>query len=193
MANNISHKLNEDEQTLLLIRFNNRDELALGEVYDIFYRELQYFARQLYRETNVQAADVVHDIFIKIWESRKIQFKKLDNIKAYIYISLKNGFSDWLSHNKCVNKYNNSIINNKDCFVTEMVESETMSIISSALNILPKDVAAVFKLIVDGWEVKDIAEELNISQSSVYAKKKEGINILKQKLPRNVFMFFISL
>lgn len=185
--------LSEEEESLLLKRFNNRDETALGEVYNLFYRELHYFANQLYRDTKSSAEDAVHDIFIKLWETKNLNFKELDNIKAYIYTSIKNGFSDWISHNKCVDKYNNTIISNQNNFVTEMVESETMSILSTAMKILPKDVAAVFQLVVEGWEMKEISNKLNISKSTAYAKKEEAATILKKKLPKNIYTIFITM
>lgn len=182
-----------EEEPLLLKRFNDRDEMALGEVYELYYRELHYFTKQLYRDTKVLAEDVIHDLFIKIWEAKNLQFKRLNNIKAYLYISIKNGFSDWLSHNKCVDKYNNIIINNNSHFITEMVESETASILSVAMNLLPKDVAAVFQLVVEGWEMRDIANHLNISKSSAYAKKMEATAILKNKLPKNIYSILLTL
>lgn len=181
------------DSSLLLEQFNNRDESALGKVYELYYRELNYFAKQLYRDTKIVAEDVIHDIFIKIWESKTIQFKKLDNIKAYIYISIKNGFLDSISHNKCVDKYNNTIIKDERNFVTEMVESETLSILSIAIDLLPKDIAAVFQLIAEGWEMKDIAKELNISKSSAYAKKIEATTILKNKLPKNLYTILLTI
>lgn len=185
--------LSEQEEALLLKRFNDRDELALGDVYDIYYRELNYFVNQIYRDTTVQGEDVVHDIFLKIWERRNLRFNRLENIKAYIYTSIKNGFSDWLSHNKCVDRYNNSIVVRDVSFVTEMVESETMSILSLAIKLLPKDIADVFRLVADGWDMKDISNELNISKSSAYAKKTEAINILKNKLPQNLYSILLTI
>lgn len=65
-----------------------------------------------------------------------------------------------------------------------MVESETASILSVAMDLLPKDIAAVFQLVVEGWEMRDIANHLNISRSSAYAKKVEATTILKNKLPK---------
>lgn len=187
-----SNTISEEDESLLLKQFNNKDEIALGKVYNLYYRELHYFANQLYRNTKISAGDVVHDIFIKLWGNKNLNFKKLDNIKAYIYISIKNGFSDWISHNKCVDKYNNIIICNQNNFVTEMVESETMSILSTAINILPKDVAAVFQLVVEGWQMKDISNKLNISRSSAYAKKDEATAILKKKLPKNIYTILLT-
>lgn len=54
MANNEANILSE-EVPLLLKRFNDRDEMALGEVYELHCRELHYFTKQLYRDTKVLA------------------------------------------------------------------------------------------------------------------------------------------
>lgn len=185
--------LNNDINSLLP-RFNQREIAALGEVYDLYHRELIYFAKQLYRETNIEADDVVHDVFIKIWTSENIQFKTIENIKAYIYVSIKNGFLDWLIHDKCVDRFKKIVISNPDNFITEIIESESLSTITKMTELLPLDTCTIIKLMLDGWEVKDIAQELRLSQSSIYAKKNDAIKILRNKLPKNqlLILFIIS-
>lgn len=184
-------QITDDQNLLLLNDFNKRRESALADIYSLYFNELTYFTRQLYRGTTIEATDVVHDLFIKIWTNHTIQFKELDNIKAYLYISIKNGFLDWISHNKCVDKYVKTEISNSDKFVNEMIESETMTLLSVAIDILPKDIADIFKLIIEEWPIKDIATKLNIPLSSVYAKKSEGINILKNKLHKHSFILLL--
>lgn len=175
----------EEKQALLLKRFNDRESSAFGEVYLLYANELLYFTRRIYSETDVVANDVIHDLFIKIWESDKLKFSSLSNIKGYLLVSTKNYFRDYIKHHKCIGKFNQALLNDEDAFVSQVVENETFSIISQALELLPMECARVFKLCIEGWEVKEIAEKLNKTPSTVYKQKQEAISILKEKLPKD--------
>lgn len=182
----------ELEQSLLLKRFNNRDSNAFGEVYSLYANELLYFTKRIYSDTDIAANDVIHDVFIKIWESERLKFASLPNIKGYLIVSIKNYFKDYIKHHQCVGKFNQEILNNEDAFISQVVENETLSIISQALDMLPIECARVFKLCIDGWEVKDIAQKLNKTSSTVYKQKQEAITILKEKLPKDK-LFILTL
>lgn len=169
----------------LLKKFNNRDNNAFGEIYTLLYNELYHFTSRLYRNTEIVAGDVMHDTFVYIWEHSTQRFDGIENLKAYLYISIKNRFRNYLVHQKSVDKFQCETKN----FVSDVVESETLSIINQAINLLPSECAKVFRLHIDGWQVKDIAEKLGKSESTVYAQKQEAISILKKKLPKNLYLF----
>lgn len=186
-------KMDESELSSLLLKFNDRDNGAFCAVYEIIYDELFYFTRSIYIETEIVASDVIHDIFIKLWESRSVKFSSILSIKGYIYIAVKNRFRDYISHRKCKDKFRDSLKLQDDYFVSQIAESETLSIISEVVEILPAECARVFKLFIDGWEVKDIAKKLNKSQSTVYAQKQEAIAILKRKITSDKLLTIMML
>lgn len=171
--------------TTLLKRFNNRDNTAFGEVYILLYNELHHFTSRLYRETEIAAGDVIHDTFVYIWEHSTQRFEGIENLKAYLFTSIKNRFRNYIVHQKSVEKFQ---YENSD-FISDVVESETLSIINQAINLLPQECAKVFRLHIDGWQVKDIAEKLGKSESTVYAQKQEAISMLKKKLPKHLYTF----
>lgn len=175
-------KIGDKELKHLLLNFNSRENSAFCTVYELIYDELFYFTRNIYRDTEIVASDVIHDVFVKLWESRNVKFDTITSIKGYIYVVIRNKFKDYISHNKSKGKFNNSMKLQDDYLVSQIVESETLSIVSEAVKMLPKECAAVFKLFIEGWEVKDIALKLNKAQSTVYAQKQEAISILKRKL-----------
>lgn len=170
--------------SLLLKKFNNRESLAFGEVYTLLYDELYYFTSRLYHETEIMADDVIHDTFVYIWEHSTQRFEGLENLKAYLFTSIKNRFHNYIVHQKIVKKFQ---YENGE-FISDVVESETLSIINQAIGLLPQECAKVFKLHIDGWQVKDIAKELGKSESTVYAQKQEAISTLKRKLPKNIYL-----
>lgn len=185
--------LSETESSALLLKFNDRDNLAFCEVYEIIYDELFYFTKSIYSNTEIVASDVIHDIFIKLWESKNAKFDSLLSIKGYAYIAVKNKFRDYISHQHIKDKFRNNMKLQDDYLVSQIAESETLSIITEAIGILPTECAKVFKLYIDGWEVKDIAKELNKSQSTVYAQKQEAISILKRKLYKDNMLIIMLL
>lgn len=190
MSGNVKHKV---DNSLLLTKFNNRESIAYGEVYALFYDELLHFSKKLYKDTEVEPSDVIHDIFVTIWESKKLKFPDLFDIKAYIYASIKNNFRNYLTHKKCTDKYKQSIINDSDHFVVEVAESEVYSLVKQAINLLPQDCAEVMKYLLEGWEIKDIAIQLNRPERTIYNKKAEAIKLIKSKLPKKIFTILITL
>lgn len=172
----------EVEQKRLLDNFNKRNPDAFGQVYSIFYDDLCLFSNRIYMNTEVLGNDVVHDIFMNIWSTDKLKFEKLINVKAYIYTSIRNKFKNYLTHNKCFDKYKHSSIIDPDYYMSQIIECETFSLITNLPDILPQDCVEIIKLYLEGWEIKDIAEKLNKPLSSVYAKKHEAIKLLKRKM-----------
>ena len=175
----------------LLRMFNNRDTVAFEEVYKKYYVELTNFALSLYKNTEIVASDVVHDCLLDIWTNKQIIFKEVSKIKSYTYVVIRNDFKDYLRKKKVKDKYYNQIINDSDLFIVKIAENEIYSLVSQAMKLLPKDCATIFELLLNNWSVKDIAEQINCSERTVYNKKDEAINILKRKLPNSKLLFFV--
>lgn len=175
---------------LTIEMFNRRDERAFIEVYKIFYRELCYFASSLYRNCDVDAEDVVSELFTTLWTSKNIKFEALENLKAYLYVSIKNGFKNYLKHKCHVQKYRDEIALEEDYFVTKMVETETYSIISQALTILPEECARIFKMTINGWSTDEIAEKLGKSKSTIYEHKQNAVKIIKKRLSQMIMILW---
>lgn len=180
-------------QEELLNQFNKREINAFDSFYRMHYYELHSFACKLYSDTRIDAADVVQDIFVSIWQNEKIQFTHISKIKPYIYTAIRNGFINYLEHNKTVSKYKKHLIHNEDYFVIEVIESETFSIIGEAMNFLPDDCANIFKAFIDGWDASEIADNLKCSRRTIYNKRNEAISILKDKLSKDKITRLLSL
>lgn len=178
-----------DEKTLLL-KFNSRDCLAFGQVYELCFNEMMFFVNKLYKGANFEAKDVVQDIFISIWQTSNLKFENIKHIKGYIYASIRNKFKNHLTKQQGMERYNTMIANDDDTYVTEIIETEIYSFIQHSLKMLPKDCADIIKFHIEGWNIKEISDKLNISERSIFNKKKEAIGILKQNIKNQ---FVISL
>lgn len=176
---------------ILLDQFNKRETAAFGEVYAMFYNELFHFTSKLYKETEVAASDIIHDIFIHLWQNSKQQFNDLVNIKAYIYVSIRNGFRNYLTHKKCIERHKHTALLNNERFILQVAESELFSILEEAMDLLPKDCAQVLRYYLEGWDIKEISIKTGKPERTVYNKKNEAIAILKTKFPKNRLLFFL--
>lgn len=176
---------------LLLEKFNCRDRSAFGQVYSMYYNELYYYTSNLYKNSSVDACDIIQDVFVKIWQSPKRKFDKLEGIKAYLYVSIKNSYKNFYVHNKLTHKFNRTLAEDDDLFIVQAVESEIFSVVPNLLNILPQECAKSFKMFIEGWEINEIAEELGKKRSTIYNQRQEAISILKKYMKKSLIVISI--
>ena len=179
----VKYKSRYDDESELLLDFNNRVDVAFEVVYDKLYFNLIYFTQQQYNSREVEALDIVHDILIKVWTTKKLQFNNLKALKAYLYTSIRN---------HCLNDANKVGIKDRffnsredDYLVTSIIETEAISEITLIADMLPKETAEIFKYMLSGWEMKEIAKKINRSLSYVYVQKDIAIKVAKYNLFNN--------
>lgn len=163
----------------LLLQFNQRDTRALEKVYNLFYNELHYYAYKLYKDTNENFYDAVHDVFINLWCS-KTQFEKLINIKAYLFVALRNHFKHFMLHNKHITAYQKNILMENADSEDNISRSEIFAYLQSLFDILPKESADILRLSLEGFEIDEIALKLGKSKQTIYNKKSEAIKKLRE-------------
>ncbi len=182
--------MNEKETLLLIKRFNQKSIEAFGEVYNLFYEELFYYASKLYGDTDVDNRDVIHDILLKLWQAEKNDFTSLEAIKAYLLLSIKNARRTLSTHMEHVRLYSDS--QKQERFEADVLEIEILSTLHHALGILPPQSAEILSLFLHGWSAEEIAEKLDYSKQTVYNKKAEAIAHLKKKLSSSAYSLFMS-
>lgn len=157
-------------------------------LFNKLYKSLCLFANTYLNDIDV-SKDVVQEVFIKIWE-REIIFKSEDNIKSYLYTSVKNKSLDYLkskSH-KSTEKLTNSqvdtlkFLETESVFLREVVITETSLVIEKAINTLPNKCAEIIKLSIKDLSNSEIAKKLNISINTVKTQKKIAYKKLKPLL-----------
>lgn len=183
--------LGHNETMQLLEGFNRRDEAALSRIYELFYQELRFFADRFFTGPGPSARDVVQDVFISLWERRRVRFDSLGNIKGYLYVSIKNRFRDQLDHRRHVDDHARRAMRDAD-IVTQIAEPEIYSILSWATDILPQECARVFRLHLEGWEIADIAQRLDKSESTVYKQRQQAIETIKKRLPKSLMELLLT-
>lgn len=163
--------------------FNRRTTDAFSYIYMMYYDALYMFTAKLYVGTEIEAEDVVQDIFLSVWTNKNTVFESLLHIKRYLYLSVRNHFLKYSEHQKSVLKYNKSV--KKEDFVSEMIEVEVVSKLSTMIDTLPKDSAAILKMYIEGMDVKEIAKKIDRTERTVYNQKREALQILKEKFSKS--------
>lgn len=153
----------------MFISYPNKDLQLFKSVFDQYYRGLVVYANR-HIEDYPAAEDIVHDLFISVWENWE-NLKK-ENIKSYLFYALRNRCFNYISHKNIRTKYQEHVLSTGEIaglLTWEFyVESELKENIEKAIMKLPPQAQRVF--IMSKFEYKshkEIAEILNISPRTV--------------------------
>lgn len=177
------------------------DKLSTQEFEEVFRKyfiPLSHFAQKYVIDLDT-AKDIVHEVFIKVWEKKEeINWEK--SIKSYLFTSV---------HNKCLNFLRDSKKNSNANLDIEILkddnswedrdyleEQELKTRINNALLKLPEKCREVFMLNrFDGLKYAQVAEKLGISIKTVEAQMSKALKILREELIhyiKIVILWFLS-
>ena len=143
------------------------DEQEFHNIFKEYYAALCSFAFQ-YMEDADMSADIVQDVFAKLWQIRD-DFFYLHQVKAFLYTAVRNHALNELEHSKVAHEYEQKIIAKK----------ETFRILSEAIEKLPTQMRAIMQLALEGKKNAEIAERLNVSPETVHTLKKVAYKKLR--------------
>lgn len=170
----------------LLIALKNDSKSALAIIYNLYAKNLlEYVAKAT--KSKLDAEEIVHDIFMTLWENRKI-LKSDTNLSSYLFSIAYRRRVDYFR--KAVNApvfedYQNfkEKIAEQASATQELEYSDFLKLFNSALASLPKRLQSIIKLSrVNGLTNQEIAENLNISKKTISNALSEGLPLLKKKL-----------
>ena len=154
---------------IVIDRIQQGNELAFKELFDEFYQALCVFALT-YVKDQVQAADIVQEVFIKYW-NRRGDFDNLFKVKSFLYTVVRNDCLNTIRNNKEIRE-DISLIESDAFFVDNLVEEEAYRIFYNAVEALPLQTREVIQLTLDGLKNAEIAVHMGIAASSVHTLKK---------------------
>ena len=164
-------------------------------LYDHYYNRL--FRQALYYLNNNPdyAQEVVSDVFIALWQSRKV-LKNVSNPDSYIFIALKHAAARYVEKNfnhahelLTENLPDINIADNKSD--NDIIEKELRKKYREALNNLPPRCAEVFRLVrEEKKKYSEVAEILGISPKTVDNQMNKAVKLLYEQLKDNLFAIF---
>jgi len=176
-TNNLRHT-NEN----MLDNLARIDEKAFNAIYDKYVFQLINFSRQLL-ERKEDAEDVVADVFFNLWKLRD-RFFSIQNIKAFLYASVRNCCVDILRRTQT---RNTSLLaateESADIPDQILIEAEYKSWLRAEIERLPDQRQLILKLaIYEGKKTNEIAELLNIAPKTVSNQKKAAFEMISPRI-----------
>lgn len=136
------------------------------------------------------AEDVVQEVFVQIWEKRnKIDTKK--SIEGLLYVMVRNKCIDKIASNKKESELKENILSNiynKFNFKNNLIEQETYRLLNKAIDLLPEQTKKIILFSINGLKNNHIADELDISVTTVKYHKSKALSILRDKLKHCVIL-----
>ena len=178
------------EQEDFLQHLNSKEEHAYYELFQQFYSYLVLFAERRIENHKV-AEDIVQEIFIKLWESKK-QYNSLNGLKAYLYEAVCNRCTDYRKHQVVEEKYTAFALYEQKFQDFSIEQEEVYRELYLAINELPSRSKEVILLYLEGKKNQEIAEILNLSILTIKTHKKNAFRYLRKRLG-NLFLLVILL
>lgn len=166
----------------LIKQFKKGDREALTKVYNMWFPDLCYFA---YRITdNLAEAEDITAATLQMLLSRHDQFEGIMNVRAFLYITVRNKCLDYLNfvkRQKTSHKELNEIQGDTENYVLlEIIQGELIKEIYEEIERLPLKRKEVVKLFfIEGLDITDIAEKLKMSPGAVSTTKSRALDQLR--------------
>ncbi len=179
------------------------DRKSFDRIYLATWKTLYGYAWSRTQDEDV-AKDMVQDVFVKLWNKR-------DNINirqyviAYLMSSLKNQLIDYFyKENR-----NNTVVERAYYLMEMVVKQDEMGlsyedaeeILQEEMEKMPSNMRASLQLRLENYDVKDIAQTLNLADQTVNNLLSEAKKRLKKDLPKRfehynnihglTFIFFV--
>lgn len=173
-------------QSKLLEALRNDSKSALSIIYNLYAKKLIDYVSKA-TKSKLDAEEIVHDIFLTLWNNRKI-LKPDTNLLSYLLSIAYRRRIDYFR--KAMNApvfedYQDfkDKIETQTSSSQDLEYSEFLNIFNTAISKLPPKFQSVIILSrINGLSNQEIAEKLNISKKTVSNCLYEGLPMLKKIL-----------
>lgn len=177
------------------------DQGIFTEYFKAFYLQyagdLVFFARQ-FVDTHA-AEDIVHDIFLKIWDKRSTIIVE-ENIRNYLLSMVQHACYDYLKHQQVKDTFMNKAVQQIKLDELKYYESpkdylwdkDKIEAVYASIEKLPSKRREIFKkAYLEEKKHTDIAEELDISVRTVETHIYKALKFLRDSLITFFFLLFL--
>ena len=188
-------KSSQFTETQIIDGLKSNDSRVFDYLFNEYYTQLQYFAERLV-SSREEAQDIVITVFRKFW-NLKDNFQTANNIKAFLYITIRNQSLDYLRYRQRLNEvkkeYETHLHAAEELKQAEhfIIESDLINKIYKEVQKLPNRCREIFILTYfKGLKTKEIASALQISESAVTTQRSLAIKYLKHTFSQEGYVFF---
>jgi RNA polymerase sigma-70 factor (family 1) len=163
-----------------IFKFRNGDKQTYQSLFNNLYPAMCLFSKKFLCESD-EAEDIVQEVFIELWNQRQ-RFESIEQIKAFLYLSVKNRCLNFLKHLRVREKFVNNMAAAEQFFEEYVLETEVVQHIYNAINGLPAQRKKIIILSMGGLKNNEIATDMKVSINTVKLQKKIAYRQLREKL-----------
>jgi len=165
---------------------NHHDRKEFERVYKQYAPGLIFHARKFVDHPT--AEDVVHDVFLKIWNSGTVMVAN-ESIGSYLFTAVRNACLDLLKHQSVCNDYQTKAIRDlqieelsfNENVLNKLIDQERIDAVYRQIDQLPEKCREVFVLAyIEEKKNAEIAELLQISVRTVEAQIYKALKMLRK-------------
>lgn len=168
----------------------SKKEINIESIYNSYIDDLFHYAINFGFDREI-IMDAIHDVFYRL-SLNNSHLKNVDNVKFYLYRSLRNRLFDIAKTQKeslyediyALTQYLpfNIDITVEDSIINEEERTKIKSKIEEMLNVLtPRQREIVYLRYIDGYDYKEISKLLNITVPSCHKLISKSIHKLREK------------
>ena len=177
--------------------FSQGKEEGFNWFFRQFYPALTLFAFRMIHDKPA-SEDIVSQAFVKTWQRHHL-FASAGDIRAYLYQVVRNDALKWIQQRqrgeKAIQDLRYLWLPNqqKDHF-HHLVEAETLRQLREVIDMLPAQCGNIFRLLyLEGKTVREVAETMQLSVSTVKTQKKRGLDFVRKRLGISPWIFILTL
>lgn len=178
----------------LVIRLRAGDDSCFKEIYELYHFKVFCFVKK-YTAQLADSEDVTQNVFIHLWKYRA----KLDpdvSLEAILFKSSKQEISKWYKkQNRIFSVEDDQLVRELDSAAEPEEDiSEQLEKIEYLLNKIPEKRRKIFSLHkFEDRSYKEIAAEMNMSQSAVANQISKTLQFLKKNSVKNHELYWFAL
>ena len=166
---------------------------AFGELYSRFKKQLIYLCKQ-YMRNEADAEDIVHDIFLKLWESRQFLNPEL-SFSGYLHTITENYVRDKLRHLDVHARFAKNMLVNTENSTNEtentIIDNDYAELLNELMEKLPPKQKEIFRLNrIEGLTYQQISEILQMPVGNVRRYAALASQKIKDNLSPHVNIHF---
>lgn len=186
-------KLTLIEERDLLKKMQVGDAHAFRKIYGIYQPALFLYAYKL-TEDEDEAADLVQELFISIWEHRQ-RLDVKSSLKAYLYKSIRHRFLNAAARHRVrdtfISSFQKHLEQGHQFASDHIAEKELYEYLDKLVAAMPEKMGMVFKLRNENMSDEEISAKLGISEKTVKNLMSRAIKALKTQLKKFYLILFL--
>jgi RNA polymerase sigma factor (sigma-70 family) len=193
---------NSCDANILWNSFLDGDDKAFVDIYHLFIHPLLSYGKKLTNDHEL-VQDAVQGIFIDLYQKRSKKHFPINNLKAYLFIALKNSILQKILQNRI---YNDKMVDNyqlnefnieysfQDQMINLEISREKHQRLQNAIVTLPsKQKEIIYLKFEEGLEYTVIARLMKITVESARKQLYRALLSLRQILDNETFLILCSI